>query len=100
MDLKLTFGGASKGCVYEVTDRKPRWWAVMEQLSKQFQRDFSCVIFLILIVKLSNVDYFFIFYFSQRVNDTRDEKMLALDFCPKASHGSSMQIRCLLAQKA
>lgn len=65
MDLKLTFGGASKGCVHEVTGRKPRWWAVTEQLSKQFQRDFPCVVFLILIVKLSNVDYFFILFFSK-----------------------------------
>lgn len=62
VDLKLTLGGASKGCVHEVTGRKPRWWAVMEEPSKQFQRDFSCAVFLILVVKLSDVDHFFNFF--------------------------------------
>lgn len=61
-----------EGCVHEVTGLKPARWAVTEQLSKQFSRDFSFVGFLIFIVKLSHVDYVFS-SFLQGVSDTRDE---------------------------
>lgn len=74
VDLKLTLRGAPKGCVHEVTGRKPRWWAVMERPTVEAvsARPFPCG-FLTLSVRLSDVDRFLIL-FPQGVNDTRDEK--------------------------
>lgn len=67
--------------------------------SKQFSHGLSFVGFLIYIVKLSNVDWFlfFGFFFLQDVNDTRDEKMLAVNLSP--AFGFSVEMRWLVAGK-